>query len=123
MAAVTKSVSLFKLPSNDLFTAPALLRGLSAVAPGHPLEQSFAAVYWRGGDAAVESVLLRPQFFDKLIVWGGTAVHAAVSAKSVGLLAKGSVVGSATFSAGTKASCEASACARSLAAEATPRRG
>jgi hypothetical protein len=59
------------MASNDLFTAPALLRAVSAVAPGHPLEQSLAAVYWRGGDDAVQSVLMRPQFFDKLIVWGG----------------------------------------------------
>jgi hypothetical protein len=79
-SALVKGASLFKLPSNDLFTAPALLRGISAVAPGHPLEQSFAAVYWRGGDASVESVLLRPQFFDKLIVWGGTAAVNGVSA-------------------------------------------
>jgi hypothetical protein len=72
-SALVKGASLFKLPSNDLFTAPALLRGISAVAPGHPLEASFAAVYWRGGDTSVESVLFRPQFFEKLIVWGGTA--------------------------------------------------
>jgi hypothetical protein len=78
-SALVKGASLFKLPSNDLFTAPALLRGLSAVAPGHPLEQSFAAVYWRGGDASVQSVLLRPQFFDKVIVWGGTAAVKGVS--------------------------------------------
>jgi hypothetical protein len=71
-SALVKGASLLKLASNDLFTAPALLRGLSVVAPGHPLEESFAAVYWRGGDAAIESVLMRPQFFDKLVVWGGT---------------------------------------------------
>jgi hypothetical protein len=70
-SALVKGASLLKLASNDLFTASALLRGVSAVAPGHPLEQSLAAVYWRGGDDAVESVLMRPQFFDKLIVWGG----------------------------------------------------
>ena len=79
-SALVKGASLFKLPSNDLFTAPALLRGLSAAAPGHPIEQSFAAVYWRGGDARVESVLLRPQFFDKLVVWGGTAAVKGVTA-------------------------------------------
>jgi hypothetical protein len=79
-SALVKGASLLKLPSNDLFTAPALLRGISAVAPGHPLEQSFAAVYWRGGDAGIESVLLRPQFFDKLIVWGGTAAVKGVTA-------------------------------------------
>jgi hypothetical protein len=78
-SALVKGASLLKLPSNDLFTAPALLRGISAVAPGHPLEASYAAVYWRGGDASVESVLLRPQFFEKLIVWGGTAAVRGVS--------------------------------------------
>jgi hypothetical protein len=30
-------------------------------------------VYWRGGDQSVESHLLRPQFFDKLVAWGGEA--------------------------------------------------
>jgi hypothetical protein len=79
-SALVKGASLLKLPSNDLFTAPALLRGISAVAPGHPLEQSFAAVYWRGGDIQTESVLLRPQFFDKVIVWGGTAAVKGVTA-------------------------------------------
>jgi Acyl-CoA reductase (LuxC) len=74
-SALAKGAALLKLASNDLFTAPAILRGISAVAPGHPLEESFSAVYWRGGDATVESVLMRPQFFEKLVVWGG---HQAV---------------------------------------------
>jgi hypothetical protein len=30
-----------------------------------------SAVYWRGGDAAVEQVLYRPQYFDKIVAWGG----------------------------------------------------
>jgi hypothetical protein len=74
--AITKGVNLFKIPSNDLFTAPALLRGLAAVAPGHPLVRSFSAVYWQGGDAAVEGMLMRPQFFDKLVAWGGESTLA-----------------------------------------------
>jgi hypothetical protein len=69
--AITKAVNLIKLPSNDLFTAPAILRGLWAVAPGHALARSFSAAYWRGGDASVEGLLMRPQFFDKLAAWGG----------------------------------------------------
>ncbi|MER7926126.1 MULTISPECIES: acyl-CoA reductase [unclassified Streptomyces] len=69
--ALTKGVNLLKLPSNDLFTATAILRTMAAVAPGHPVVRSFSAVYWRGGDEAVESVLFRPQFFDKLVAWGG----------------------------------------------------
>lgn len=71
--AVTKSVSLLKLPSNDLFSTPAVLRVLAAVAPDHPVTRSFSAVYWRGGDAAVESALFRSTFFDKLVAWGGDA--------------------------------------------------
>lgn len=69
--ALTKGVHLIKLPSNDLYTASALLRGLAAVAPGHPLTRSFSAAYWRGGDKGVEAVLCRPIYFDKLIAWGG----------------------------------------------------
>lgn len=69
--ALTKGVHLIKLPSNDLFTATAILRTMAAVAPGHPLVRSFSAAYWRGGDAQVESLLFRPQFFDKVVAWGG----------------------------------------------------
>jgi Acyl-CoA reductase (LuxC) len=69
--ALTKGVHLLKLPSNDLFTATAILRAMAAVAPGHPLTGSFSAAYWRGGDSKVEGTLFRPQFFDKLVAWGG----------------------------------------------------
>ena len=69
--ALVKGVHLLKLPSNDLFTATAVLRVMAAVAPNHPVLRSFSAVYWRGGDTNVESHLLRPQFFDKLVAWGG----------------------------------------------------
>jgi hypothetical protein len=54
-----------------LFSASAILEVLGAVAPGHPITRSFSAAYWRGGDAEVEGMLFRPQFFDKLIAWGG----------------------------------------------------
>jgi Acyl-CoA reductase (LuxC) len=72
-SALTKGVHLIKLPSNDLHTVSMLLRGLSAVAPGHPTARSFSAAYWRGGDEKVESMIYRPQFFDKLAAWGGEA--------------------------------------------------
>ena len=71
--ALTKGVHLLKLPSNDLFTATAMLRIMAKLAPEHPVVRSFSAVYWRGGDETVESRLLRPQFFDKLVAWGGEA--------------------------------------------------
>jgi Acyl-CoA reductase (LuxC) len=69
--ALTKCVNLFKLPSNDLHSATAILRALSAVAKDHPVARSFSAAYWRGGDASVEGMLFRPQFFDKIVAWGG----------------------------------------------------
>jgi hypothetical protein len=69
--ALIKGVHLIKIPSNDLFTATAILRALEIVAPGHPVSRSFSAAYWRGGDEKVEGMLLRPQFFDKLVAWGG----------------------------------------------------
>ncbi|MDT5051599.1 MAG: hypothetical protein QOG75_7527 [Mycobacterium sp.] len=69
--ALTKGVNVLKLPSNDLFTATAILRTMAEIDPEHPTLRSFSAVYWRGGDDAVESVLYRPQWFDKLVAWGG----------------------------------------------------
>ncbi len=71
MGAVTKGLNVFKLPSNDLFTLPGILSTMAAIAPDHPVTRSFSAVYWRGGDDAIESALYRPQYFDKLVAWGG----------------------------------------------------
>ena len=69
--AISKGVHLLKMPSNDLFTATALLRTMADVGPNHPTTRSFSAAYWRGGDASIESHIYRSQYFDKLIVWGG----------------------------------------------------
>lgn len=69
--AITKGVHLLKLPSNELYSAPALLAALTEAAPGHPIARSFSAAYWRGGDATVESMLFRPLYFDKIVAWGG----------------------------------------------------
>ncbi len=80
--ALTKGVHLLKIPSNDLFTATAILRAMAVVAPDHPVTRSFSAAYWRGGDQRVESMLFRPQFFDKLVAWGGES--ALRSAKQYG---------------------------------------
>jgi hypothetical protein len=30
-----------------------------------------SAIYWEGGDESVERVLYRPQFFDRIVAWGG----------------------------------------------------
>jgi hypothetical protein len=81
--ALTRGVALIKLPSNDPFTTIAVLRTMSEVDPDHPVLRSVNAVYWRGGDDQIESVLFRPQFFDKIIAWGGdSAIRSA--AKYIG---------------------------------------
>jgi hypothetical protein len=71
--ALTKGVHLLKLPSNDLYTATAILRTMAQIDPKHPVLRSFSAAYWRGGDERVESILYRSQYFDKLVAWGGEA--------------------------------------------------
>lgn len=71
--ALTKGVHLLKLAANDPLTASAILRTMADIDPSHPTLRSFSAVYWKGGDASVESAILRPQFYDKLVVWGGEA--------------------------------------------------
>lgn len=71
--AISKGVHLMKMPSNDMFTATALLRTMADVGPNHPVTRSFSAAYWRGGDASIESHILRSQYYDKLAVWGGDA--------------------------------------------------
>jgi hypothetical protein len=70
-SALVKSVSLFKMASADPFSTVAFLRTMADVDPSHPVVQSMSAVYWRGGDDKVERTLYRPQYFDKLVAWGG----------------------------------------------------
>ncbi|MEZ5743862.1 MAG: acyl-CoA reductase [Sphingomonadaceae bacterium] len=69
--ALVKAVNLFKMPSSDPFTMVAILRTMQAIDPEHPIVKSMSAVYWRGGDDRTERILYRPQYFDKIVAWGG----------------------------------------------------
>ncbi|HTV94773.1 MAG TPA: acyl-CoA reductase [Steroidobacteraceae bacterium] len=69
--ALVKAINLFKMSSSDPFTTVAILRTMADIDAGHAIVRSMSAVYWRGGDAAVERVLYRPQYFDKIVAWGG----------------------------------------------------
>ena len=69
--ALVKAVNLFKMPSSDPFTTVAVLRTMAEIDPDHPVVQSMSAVYWAGGDEAVERTIYRPQFFDRIVAWGG----------------------------------------------------
>lgn len=69
--AVIKGINLFKMPSSDPFTCVAVLRTMAEIDANHPVVRSMTAVYWRGGDEKVERTLYRPQYFDRIIAWGG----------------------------------------------------
>lgn len=69
--SLVRGVAVMKLPSNDPFTSIAVLSAMRDLDPTHPLVQCFSAVYWRGGDPEIESVIFRPQYVDKVVAWGG----------------------------------------------------
>ncbi|MFN8025784.1 MAG: acyl-CoA reductase [Acidimicrobiia bacterium] len=69
--ALVKAVNLFKMPSSDPFTTVAVLRTMAEVDPDHPVVRSMSAVYWAGGDESIERTIYRPQFFDRIVAWGG----------------------------------------------------
>lgn len=75
---LSRAVSLLKLPSNDLFSATAILRTMASIEADHPLVRSFSAAYWPGGDEAVEKLLFHPQYFDRVMAWGGESAIANV---------------------------------------------
>jgi acyl-CoA reductase LuxC len=69
--AMVKAVNLFKMSSSDPFTMVAILRTMAQIDASHPIVKSMSAMYWRGGDDSVERILYRPQYFDKIVAWGG----------------------------------------------------
>lgn len=69
--ALVKAVNIFKMPSSDPFSTVAVLRTMADIDPDHPVVRSMSAVYWRGGDEAIERTLYRPQYIDKIVAWGG----------------------------------------------------
>lgn len=70
-SALVKAVNVFKMASADPFSTVAFLQTMADIDSNHPVVRSMSAIYWRGGDDAVERVLYRPQYFDKLVAWGG----------------------------------------------------
>ena len=72
-SALTKCDSLIKAPSNDPFTAMAIVRTMIDLDPDHPVTRHVAVAYWKGGDTEVEREIYRPSRIDKLIAWGGSA--------------------------------------------------
>jgi len=69
--ALVKAINVFKMPSSDPFTCVAVLRTMADIDAGHPVVKSMSAVYWKGGDERIERTLYRPQYFDRIVAWGG----------------------------------------------------
>jgi len=69
--ALVKAVNIFKMPSSDPLTTVAVLRTMAEIDPSHPVVRSMSAVYWQGGDTAIERTICRPQYIDKIVAWGG----------------------------------------------------
>jgi hypothetical protein len=69
--ALTKGDALIKMPSNDPYTAVAVIRSMIDLDPNHPVTKHFAVAYWKGGDEAVEKQIIRPSRIEKLTAWGG----------------------------------------------------
>lgn len=69
--ALVKAINLFKMPSSDPFSCVAVLRTMADLDANHPVVRSMSAIYWRGGDDAIERTLYRPQYFDRIVAWGG----------------------------------------------------
>jgi hypothetical protein len=72
-SSLSRGTHLLKLPSNDLFTAPAIIETMATIDAHHPVVRSHSAAYWRGGDDAIESLLFRSEYFDTVVAWGGAS--------------------------------------------------
>jgi len=84
--AMLKAINLFKMPSSDPFSCVAVLRTMAELDPNHPVVKSMSAIYWRGGDERIERTLYRPQYFNRIIAWGGgSAIDNVIRYLSPGL--------------------------------------
>lgn len=71
--AISRSDTIIKTPSNDPFTALAIVKTMCDMAPDHPLTKHISVAYWKGGDEAVERQLYKPHNIEKIVAWGGLA--------------------------------------------------
>jgi Acyl-CoA reductase (LuxC) len=84
--AMLKAINVFKMPSSDPFSCVAVLRTMADIDPDHPVVKSMSAIYWRGGDERIERTLYRPQYFNRIVAWGGgSAIDNVIRYLSPGL--------------------------------------
>ena len=71
--AISRGDAVIKVPSNDPFTAAAVVRTMIDMAPDHPITKHISVAYWKGGDELLEAKLYQPYNFEKIVAWGGFA--------------------------------------------------
>jgi hypothetical protein len=71
--ALMRCDAIIKAPSNDPFTALAIVQTMCEMAPDHPITKHISVGYWKGGDKAVEEKLYQPHNIEKITAWGGYA--------------------------------------------------
>ena len=69
-AMQTKGAAVIKCPVEATATTAVLALAMHAVDARHPIARHTSLVYWKGGDRTIEDVLLAPNVFDRLVVWG-----------------------------------------------------
>jgi Acyl-CoA reductase (LuxC) len=86
----TRSGGVVKLPSGSILPGAALAVALHAAVEAYPAARpvldALSLVYWKGGDATVETPLFDPAVFDRVVVWG-----APDAVERVGALAAGGI--------------------------------
>jgi len=70
-SALVRADAIIKLPRNDLFTVPAIIKTMVDVDAKHPIVKHLSAAYWQGGDPEVEGGLYNSECIEKLVLWGG----------------------------------------------------
>jgi hypothetical protein len=81
-AILTKSAAVIKSPYGATITGALFGLAAAAVAPDHPITQNLSVVYWPGGDESIESLLFRPNAFDRIVVWGTPETITSVQSKA-----------------------------------------
>jgi len=82
-AILTKSAAATKLPYGATLTGALFSLAAFTAAPDHPITQSLSMVYWQGGDDSIESVLFRPNAFDRIVIWGNPQTMVSIQSRAL----------------------------------------
>jgi hypothetical protein len=83
-AMATKGATVIKPAEGSPFATSLLAAAMVDADGGHPLTRHTSLLYWRGGDARVEDVLLSDGVFDRWIGWGSASTIAAIARRAGG---------------------------------------